>query len=258
MTTRCFAFGCSITNWPWATCADFIGVNFDEYYNFGKPGASNTFIMNRLVETDHIFKFNATDTVIIGMTGFGRLSFFNKNDWQTHGDILWGDRKHPEHIGIFNHRWALYNSYIAMKVIKDYLTFKGIIHYIYPAVDYKHWITDYNLFSLTKDDTLKALEIEKLLDIKEPLHESVKEERNQSKSYPIRFADGEIEMHPSPEEHFTYFCKQFPQFKTQKSENLLEFSKLNFDCSSRENQSYKFRNLFPHRRTTNSNLFIDR
>ena len=34
MKKRMFAFGCSGTLGTWATAADFIGVNFDEYYNF--------------------------------------------------------------------------------------------------------------------------------------------------------------------------------------------------------------------------------
>ena len=31
--SRFFAFGCSYTNWPHPTWADFIGINFEEYYN---------------------------------------------------------------------------------------------------------------------------------------------------------------------------------------------------------------------------------
>lgn len=261
MTTRCFAFGCSITEWVWPTCADFIGVNFDEYYNLGRAGSSNTFIMNRLVEADSVFKFNATDIIIIGMTGFGRFSFFNntKGAWQTHGDILSfpGNKKHEEHVDIFNPEWALYNSYIAMKVVKEYLTFRGIPHYIYPAVDYKHWINDYDLFSLKKEDARKVLEIEKLLDITEALHESVGEHRKEGRSHPIKFDDGENEMHPTPDEHFIYFSNHFPQFNSAKSKEMLIYLKNNFDYSSKTNQCNKFKKIFPHRRTINSRLFIE-
>ena len=58
MTSRCFAFGCSITKHYWGTWADLIGSNFDEYYNFGKGGSSNTFIMNRFLGADAEINFN--------------------------------------------------------------------------------------------------------------------------------------------------------------------------------------------------------
>jgi hypothetical protein len=260
MITRCFAFGCSITDWTWATCADFIGINFDEYYNLGKPGASNTFMMNRLVEADNLFKFNSSDTIVIGMTGFGRFSYYDGNSgWQTHGDILSlpGTTKHNNHVDIFNPEWAVYNSYIAMKIIKEYLTFRGIPHYIYAAVDYKHWITDYDLYNLKKEDSIKVLEIEKLLDVTEALFESTGELRREHKSYPIKFEDGELEMHPTPEEHFVYFSNHFPQFNSLKSKELLIYLKNNFDYSSKSNQFVKFKKIFPHKRSVSSRLFIE-
>ena len=44
MHSRMFAFGCSYTNNKWLSLADLIGVNFEKYYNLGKPGCCNMFI----------------------------------------------------------------------------------------------------------------------------------------------------------------------------------------------------------------------
>jgi hypothetical protein len=54
---RCFSFGCSYTNHCWVTWADFVGSNFDIYINFGRGGASNTFIMNQVFEQNDSIHF---------------------------------------------------------------------------------------------------------------------------------------------------------------------------------------------------------
>ena len=253
MTTRCFAFGCSITSWIWGTCADFIGSNFDEYYNLGKSGASNTFSSNRLIEANSIFKFNSdTDTVLVGVTGFGRLSFYS-DGWETHGDIL---GKHPEAVSIFNSRWGIYNSYIAIKTIKEYLTLRNIKHYIYPAVDYKHWLNDFSLLGLEKEDTLKVMEIENILDIKEPLYEWMRDQRRQKKSHPITFNDGEVEMHPTQQEHFLYMCMQFPEFNTSTSQHTYQLLEKALCLESKKLQGDTFNKTYTHKKTVSHSLFI--
>ena len=41
MNKRLFTFGCSFTKWSWPTWNDYIGLSFDEYYNFACGGADN-------------------------------------------------------------------------------------------------------------------------------------------------------------------------------------------------------------------------
>ena len=86
---RCFAFGCSYTSYSYATWADLIGINFKEYYNYGRAGCSNTYIMNRIIEADRTYNFNPdTDFVLIMLTGFGRFSYLpRQSGWQTKGDL---------------------------------------------------------------------------------------------------------------------------------------------------------------------------
>jgi hypothetical protein len=62
---RFFVFGCSFTKHHWPTWADFIAVNYDEYYNFAQGGC-NTFIMNRMIEIDHLKNYinNLSDKLL--------------------------------------------------------------------------------------------------------------------------------------------------------------------------------------------------
>ena len=55
---RFFAFGCSYTSYSYATWADLIGIHFKEYYNYGRAGCSNAYIMNRVVEANEMYQFN--------------------------------------------------------------------------------------------------------------------------------------------------------------------------------------------------------
>ena len=74
---RFFSFGCSFTkDWDCPTWSDLIGIQFDEYYNLAMPGSSNTLIMQRFIESDLFYNFNKdTDVIMIGISGFGRMSF---------------------------------------------------------------------------------------------------------------------------------------------------------------------------------------
>ena len=49
MNKRLFTFGCSFTQWKWPTWADYIGINFDEYYNAGQAGSDNKHILNHIL-----------------------------------------------------------------------------------------------------------------------------------------------------------------------------------------------------------------
>ena len=77
---RFFAFGCSFTKYKWPTWADILGTKFEEYYNFGRGGACNTYIMNKFIEADTKYKFNwETDYIVIMFTNFNRFSYKSMN-----------------------------------------------------------------------------------------------------------------------------------------------------------------------------------
>lgn len=230
--SRFFAFGCSYTSWVHnPTWADFIGINYDKYYNFGKPGASNIFIMQKLIEADELYGLNAdTDCIIVALTGFGRFTYLDINDkgghdWATHGDILFPNDEHPTKAKlirnqIYNWPWAAYDSWMATTVIKKLLTLKGIEHKIIMALDNSHYINDaYTLglgyeFENIGHIVPKIKDIYNILDIKEPI--AIYRKNNQT----LYLGDDEAN-HPNGQIYYDYCLKYMPELLSDKSLDLL-------------------------------------
>lgn len=84
---RFFAFGCSVTNYSWPTWADIIGKNIPEYYNFGRAGAGNLFISNRIAEMNQRFSFSENDLIIVMWTSFDREDKYISGDWKCYGNV---------------------------------------------------------------------------------------------------------------------------------------------------------------------------
>jgi hypothetical protein len=226
--SRFFAFGCSYTNWPHPTWADFIGINFQEYYNYGKGGACNTYIANSFIEANDEYKFNnETDTIFIAMSGFGRFSYManiEKNEldariyaWETHGDTLFTNNEgHPEIsklIGnkIFNYSWAAYNSWISFITMKTILVEKKINHKIIMSINNKHYLTDFDLLDISDDMVKKIKYLYSKLDIDESIDEFLK----------ANFPNHPGGIHPTKEIYYEYVLKYFPEYITEKSKSLL-------------------------------------
>ena len=231
--SRFFAFGCSYTYWKDnPTWADFIGINYDKYYNFGIPGASNTFIMQKLIEADEVYNLNAeTDCIIVALTGFGRFTYLEIPDkggyvWQTNGDILFPNDEHPTKAKlirneIYNWPWAAYDSWIATTVIKKLLTLKGIEHKIIMALDNSHYINEaYTLgldleFENIGHIVPKIKDIYNILDIKEPI--DIYRKNNNETLY----LDDDQSKHPNGRIYYDYCLKHMPELLSDKSLDLL-------------------------------------
>ena len=71
---RIFCFGCSFTQYLWATWAEIIGYEFNkaEFYNFGKSGAGNQYIFNMLMQADSVYNFTHEDLVMVQWTNVSR------------------------------------------------------------------------------------------------------------------------------------------------------------------------------------------
>jgi hypothetical protein len=248
MRSRFFAFGCSYTSWNWATTADFIGIGFDDYYNFGRPGACNTFMSNRLIESDHYFKFNSeTDYILIGVTGIGRFSFVNKenNDWATNGDSYPEQLNHPEIVrwiarNLDNAAWAVYRSWIAVKTMKEYLKSKNIKHTIYAAIDPVIFYKNENLEAMRSGVLEKFYDIENMLDIKESIDAFVPKNTKH-----IYYSETNvIDNHPTQTTHYEYLKKHFPHFSTEHAKRMYDYLETNFDNRSSIHQYSNFQNIF--------------
>jgi len=101
--SRLFAFGCSFTQYAWPTWADFLGLEFEQFENWGYPGIGNRAIAERIAQCHAINKFTSDDTVIVQWssylrndyhTGRRRLNYMKKDPlawqggWKTGGSIF--------------------------------------------------------------------------------------------------------------------------------------------------------------------------
>jgi hypothetical protein len=245
---RFFAFGCSYTKYAYPTWADFIGTNFDEYYNYGTAGCSNTYIMDRLIESNHVDNLNAeTDTVIVMLTGFGRYSYKNRNkQWSTNGDMhSFVYHTKDKDVEFFLEKFwsephAVYQSWIAAKTIKFVLEQKSIPHKILMGINNSEYLNQ-GLF-LDEKDASRCQEIYNMLDLKLTLDEwkDLDESRKDSPFWnDINHHDG----HPSQDVYLKFVKEFFPQYATDKAEALKLFWDENFDHSSQNNQGKKYRDL---------------
>ena len=101
---RLFTFGCSFTDYQWATWANILGFELDcEFYNFGRSGGGNYFISNLITQADCYFKFNENDLVLVSWTNVSREDrWVNRRGWLTPGNIY----SQGEYDNKFVKRWA--------------------------------------------------------------------------------------------------------------------------------------------------------
>lgn len=227
---RFFAFGCSFTNYFYPTWADFVGYNFDEFYNFGNSGLSNKTIGDRLIEVDNHYKFDNNDTVIISLSGLGRYNFFvttptkNTAIWaggdlgnNVNDDFILGNKKLSYYHEIikfmrdkfWNHKWGIYHTWLTVKTAKRILTSNHINHKIFCGLDMQFY-RDRELLQLNDHEVKMVNEIYDILDIKESIQEF-------SETQPTnRFNDS----HPFIDVHYRFVEKYMPEFISPKTENL--------------------------------------
>jgi hypothetical protein len=235
MIRRCFSFGCSFVRWHWPSWADLIGVNYDEYYNFGNPGVSNSTIMNRFIEVDSKFNFQSnTDLILISASGFGRFNFLREingnKSWFACGEL----EKYSTHDGkmdsnlldileflktkFWKKSFGVYYSWIALNSMKKLLTSRNIEHKIIMGLDNRHYISDSDLLDTVNEQSMIE-EIYNLLDVKESLQEFFI--NNKFKKYGI-------DDHPTPETNLKFIEKYFPELVSNQSKEMCEYSRKNF------------------------------
>lgn len=214
MKTRFFAFGCSFTLYSTPTWADFIGINFDEYYNFAVSGGSNTLILYNFIKALDKYKFNKEqDYIAIMFTSHGRYSYF-LNEWTTHGDVLLGyhhtnDEKYAYfRKNLWSKDFGVLQSWVAVKTIKEFLITYGIKHKFVLMDRDENTFNNVNYYlksfwELTSDGpTMTDFRVTSYTGGIEWIQEDN-----------ITIPDG----HPSIETHYKYFKQVFSEFDTEKS-----------------------------------------
>jgi len=231
MTNRCIAFGCSFTNYfLWPTWADFVGSNFNAYYNFANPGSSNSMILKRLLEVDARLKFAKGDTILIGITAFGRFNWLvesepNKFKWLARGGPdNWGtvssDRnqaKLQEQIdfvkkNFWQQRFGIFDTWQLVTTSQRLCELTGSNCKIIMSLDNRHFLEHFPL-QLTEQEIVMSEEIYNAVINQESLQE---------------FSDCQLkesdDIHPSPSTHYGYLQKYFPEFITPRAQNFYQDS----------------------------------
>jgi hypothetical protein len=243
---RCFAFGCSFTGHITGTWADYLGANFNEYYNFGRGGACNTYILNKFIEADTLYNFNSKDDYIVVMfTSFSRFSFFNKYGWNCSGSVF----NNPAHFKEFvNNMWTedqgIYNSWIAINTIKKILTLKGIKHKFLLGVnainnDGTFDDTLYNPISIKLEK-----EFESLLDQQESMMTWQNKKFRNPEDFYYYEDEGYVDSHPTQFIHYTYMKEKFPEFDTPLSKKRYEYTESIYVKGNWKEQGISFNKNF--------------
>lgn len=119
---RLFTFGCSFTQYKWPSWADILGLNFDEFYNFGQPGSGNFFLLYQFIFANEYYKFNKNDTLIFMLSNDARVDIIKNKEWLTTGLVFHSKEilgnKFFEH---YTETHAVESSYMYVYLLKEML-----------------------------------------------------------------------------------------------------------------------------------------
>jgi hypothetical protein len=92
---RLFTFGCSYTQYTYPTWADFLGLEFESFENWGQAGLGCRAIAERIAECHARNTFTKDDIVIIQWTTHIRHDFYTaapilgrRENWKTFGSVF--------------------------------------------------------------------------------------------------------------------------------------------------------------------------
>jgi hypothetical protein len=242
MKKRFFAFGCSLTKHNWSTWADVVALNFPESMNFGIGGASNQYIFDKFLEADLKYKFNPeTDVVGVMLTGVNRFSWkLRYNLWRTNGDIqhILDQPDNPAYPAIkqftdkmWNHNWAVHNTWIAAASIQNILKNRNIDHFILKGIDFDHYQQDYKLFGLDNEALRNIREVDSITLNKLAL-ESLYLETGAVAAYFKK--EDQHDGHPHPATHLEFVKQYLPQYVNPSIEEKFNYLSEGFYSESIE------------------------
>lgn len=256
---RCFAFGCSYTEYVWPTFADLIGCNFEEYYNLGKSGSDNTYALNRLIDVHSLLKLDPkTDVVLFGVTSFGRFTYWHRReDWIGEGDYNFlprpNDPKQNRYLenNDYSPLWSVYRSINAIKNFKLLMTALKIPHIIYPALDN----VGFCLNQIYSNDRpmFDEWSIEEAENITKCYNwdTSIDEFTSQINNGPdVTYVtkDKFVENHPTTKTHYQYLQKFTPEFDTEITRSIVPiFDKKHWLAHEEITETMTKKFIFPYR-----------
>lgn len=226
---RVFTFGCSFTDYLWATWANIIGAEYSdaEFRNFARAGAGNFYIFNTLMQADAVYNFNHNDLVIVQWTNVCREDRYlpQKDGWLVPGNIYTQNEYDEKWVqNYFSEYGAYLRDFSFIHAAHEHLKHKCQWHFL-QMMD----IVDFtDQWDLNKKSEIHD-KIKHLADIYKPdldnilpsfyqicfqnnLEKKFKEDR---KLINKNFQDG----HPHPMEHYNYLKTVFKHDWKDETDN---------------------------------------
>jgi hypothetical protein len=209
---RLFAFGCSFTNYFWATWPEILAYDLNiPLYNYGQSGAGNQYISNMVMQADNFYNFTSEDMVIIQWTNVCREDRYANGKWYTPGNIFSTSLFGKDYV----ENWAdafgyAVRDFATFKSVDSFLQSKGCDYHTVAMCDVVNRFDQYGFpISGQPNDVYKKLVLSykpNLLKIKKDFYSLLWDDdlqnkfENDSKIIHYQYQDG----HPSPLEHLIY------------------------------------------------------
>lgn len=125
---RVFTFGCSFTQYLWATWADIIGLEIgsEKLFNYGRAGAGNFFICNAVLEADHFYKLTPNDLVMVMFTNTSREDRLVGKNWITCGNIYTQNMLDRGFMKYWDDDHGFLRDLSVIKMLKGFLQNKNV------------------------------------------------------------------------------------------------------------------------------------
>ena len=241
---RLFTCGCSYTIWHWPTWADYIGVNFDAYYNFARSGSDNKNILYNVLNANEKFNFTKDDTIIVMFTSFNRCSYFKQYELFNSGDLVEQQEQHP-FMNKYPYEAGIYDSWLSAKSIKNLLDGKGVNYHLQQALPYDFLWENKKVLKTNHSINYSELVLDylNLLDSKVSLDGWVQDNYDFVKERVVWQDTNTHDGHPTMRHHLDFVEKFFPQYYTEKAIDFYDVSMKHFTYESQYKQGKKFKLL---------------
>jgi|APGre2960657444_1045066.scaffolds.fasta_scaffold20700_2 hypothetical protein len=217
---RFFAYGCSFTSYAWPTWADILGRQYDQYYNYGQPGAGNMYIFNSIIESENRHKFTKDDIIIIQWTCSSREDRYKNGKWVTPGGVA-NYYTSEELKKFFDFRGFVIRDVAIISAMKGFLDNIGCEYHFISMVSF---VTNNMYNDIFETDTEDIAELYKdlLSFIKPSFHDVLKSNVN---NLPRTLQNIKaVDSHPLPTEHYKYIKTILPHLLTEPESIAIEFN----------------------------------